>query len=533
MNEFIQQLREQLARMWEQLSIQQKVIFVAIPVLLIITMGISVYYVSRPKLVTLLSSSDAGQLSEVTQYLDSKNVQYKLSDDGRSILVDSEVKSKTAIDLAGQGLIGFDAGAGFELFDKVNLGMTDKQFDVQYRRVIQNMMAETIVEGARIDRATVTINPGRQGLFERDKIDPSASVKVVARRDLDPEEVKGIQNLVAASWPGLKPRSVTVSDSRNRTISEETDVEPGVAEASRQFQVQATVENYIKNKLEAQLMNYVGPDSYEVTVNAVLDWEQEKQKKIEIENQSPAPISEKTYTESTKQQGIAGPPGVSSNVQDTGIGAETQTTGTDIEETITNTNYPWSETLREKSQGAIQELKVLISIDQVEQADGTYADRDPAVITQWEEGLRLAAGLPATPQPGEPISLRIVQVPFDRSLEQAMSRQQFWESMGAGFRTVLPLLLLLAVGYLAYLFFQRAFAPAEIEEEEMEEEVPIEPVTEARELTLQQLGLAEFGDIANLPAEEQRRLKMQEHVINYAAEKPEEVAAIIKAWLAS
>nr|HQH73762.1 hypothetical protein [bacterium] len=59
------------------------------------------------------------------------------------------------------------------------------------------------------------------------------------------------------------------------------------------------------------------------------------------------------------------------------------------------------------------------------------------------------------------------------------------------------------------------------------------PVSEAKELSLSQLGLSEFGDIASLPAEEQRRLKMQEHVIHYAAEKPDEVAAIIKAWLSA
>ena len=99
-----------------------------------------------------------------------------------------------------------------------------------------------------------------------------------------------------------------------------------------------------------------------------------------------------------------------------------------------------------------------------------------------------------------------------------------------GYFALFFMLWLGIIGVLAYLFFQKAFAPKPIEEGEAEE-VPIEPVTEPRELSLAQLGLAEFGDITSLPAEEQRRLKMQEHVISYAQEKPEEVAAIIKAWL--
>ncbi len=45
--------------------------------------------------------------------------------------------------------------------------------------------------------------------------------------------------------------------------------------------------------------------------------------------------------------------------------------------------------------------------------------------------------------------------------------------------------------------------------------------------------LEDFMDIEELPPEEQQKLKMQKHVINYMAEKPEDVASIIKYWLAN
>ncbi len=50
---------------------------------------------------------------------------------------------------------------------------------------------------------------------------------------------------------------------------------------------------------------------------------------------------------------------------------------------------------------------------------------------------------------------------------------------------------------------------------------------------LAELGLGEFGDISSLPWEEQRRLVMQEYVIDYMANNPEKSASIFKAWLNS
>ena len=60
-----------------------------------------------------------------------------------------------------------------------------------------------------------------------------------------------------------------------------------------------------------------------------------------------------------------------------------------------------------------------------------------------------------------------------------------------------------------------------------------EPVERRRELTQRELGIAEFGDKAMLSPEEQRRLKMHEHVHGYVRMNPEEATNVIKSWLGS
>lgn len=532
MQDFLQQIREQIGRIWGQISPQQKVIFVSVPLLLLLAMVVSVYLASRPEMVTLISSDDLSRLNEITNYLDSNGIEYKMSGD-TTVLVDKEVRSQVRLQLAGQDLIGPDFGPGLELFDQVQLGMTESMFDIQRQRALENTLAEAITEGAReIDNAMVKIVIPTEKLFKSDQAEPTASVKIQGRGTPSQDIVRGIQRLVAAAVENMEPQNVVVVDASNKPLSEDTDVQPGVARATKYFQYKKIVEMDLAQKLERKLEVIVGPENYQVEVTVVLDWEDKKIEKIDIDSTNPAAVSQKDYEEKSTSPGISGQPGVSTNVQDSGLGAEVTVEESQITETILNNQYPWAKTFIQEEQGEIDELSVGISINKKTDEDGNPVDRQPQEITKIENTLKASIGIPVQQQQVPNFQFVLNEIEFDTSWADELAREQFWNNVTNAIRGLLPLVLLLALGYFAYMFFLRAFAPPEVEEE-MEEEVPIEPVTEAKELTLAQLGLAEFGDIASLPAEEQRRLKMQEHVINYAAEKPEEVAAIIKAWLSS
>lgn len=95
---------------------------------------------------------------------------------------------------------------------------------------------------------------------------------------------------------------------------------------------------------------------------------------------------------------------------------------------------------------------------------------------------------------------------------------------------VLGLIGFCAAGYIMALM---DFRPKEAtgEEEPREEMVAVEPGTTTRQLTLSELGLSEFGDLSVLSPEEQRRLKMEEHVRNFGQTKPEDMAEVIRSWL--
>lgn len=532
MNEFIQQLREQLNRVWGQLNAQQKVLLLAAPAVLLVTLAVAVYIAGQPQMVNLVSSSDTAQLGQIRRFLDTQNIPYELPDPN-TILVDRSVLPRAQMELAIEGLVGYDSGPGFELFDQTRFGMTDRMFDLNERRALQSTLSQALVRGNnRISEANVILEIPEESLFQRDQAEPSASVKIIARGSLPQESVEGIQRFIAASVAKLSPENVVVMDQNNKLLSADSELEPGVQKVYKQMQVQQAIEDKTRRDVVAFLEKKVGPGNYEVTVNARLDWEKRTMEKTQIDAENPAPASTKLYDEKTETRGIAGPPGVTANVQDTGIGPDGDISTTQITEEITNNQYSWWRTMIDEEQGEVREIAVGVMVNHHENEEGEMIAWTPEELTELERLLRVAAGLNPQPNPAEPHKFEVQSHRFDTSFQDQMARDQMIASIMSIVRSIIPLLLLFALGYFAYVFFQRAFAPPEAEEEG-DEEIPIEPVSEAKELTLSQLGLAEFGDIASLPAEEQRRIKMQEHVINYAAEKPEEVASIIKAWLSS
>lgn len=261
----------------DSIKYRRKLIGIVLIGLALICINALAYSLMKENKIQLLQTNNANQLNEITAYLDEKNIEYVIGEDGKSILVDKKSKDATAIDLAGQGLIGLDAGPGFELFDEEGLGMTDQMFDAQFRRVLQNTLAETITNGVGgIDSIKVSINPGRTAPHNNYKFAPNALVKVITMREFDSSEVKSIQNLVAAAVTGLEAGQVVVIDRGNRTLSNNRSA---------------------LNHPERQ-----------------------------------AVISEKSYSETPIHTGVSGPPGVSTNVQDEGIGIESEQTMTTIKE---------------------------------------------------------------------------------------------------------------------------------------------------------------------------------------------------------
>ena len=139
---------------------------------------------------------------------------YRLRGDGDAILVPADQALRLRMTLAEENLPR-GGTVGDEIFDTGSaLGTTDFLANVNLRRALEGELARTIGALADVRSARVHLVLPRHELFQRDQIQPSASItlRMQGGRRLNRRQVQAIQHLVAAAVPGLVPERITVVD---------------------------------------------------------------------------------------------------------------------------------------------------------------------------------------------------------------------------------------------------------------------------------------------------------------------------------
>jgi len=176
----------------------------------------------------LFSDVAAADAAAMTSELDKLKTPYELADGGATILVPRELVYKTRLALMGKDL-PLQGAVGFEVFNNADFGMTEFVQKVNYQRAIQGELTRTILAIDGVQAARVHLAIPEQGLFKKAATRPKASVTLTMKRGqaLAPEQVAGIQRLVAASVPDIAGADVTVLNQLGVALTR-----PAVAEAA-------------------------------------------------------------------------------------------------------------------------------------------------------------------------------------------------------------------------------------------------------------------------------------------------------------
>src|SRR3954447_14120568 len=128
-------------------------------------------------LYTGMSAEDAGA---VVAKLKESGVEFRVSDDGSTVLAPSSRQAELRLELANAGLPK-SGRIGFELFDKTNLGMTDFAEQVNYRRAVEGELERSIRSIAEIEQARVHLTFPKDSVFLESRTPAKASVLVTLR----------------------------------------------------------------------------------------------------------------------------------------------------------------------------------------------------------------------------------------------------------------------------------------------------------------------------------------------------------------
>lgn len=220
-----------------------------------------------------LAAEDA---AAIVAELDRMKVAHRLEDEGKSILVERGDVYKTRLKLMSKG-VNLKGTIGFEIFNDSNFGMTDFAQKVSYQRALQGEIARTVMGLSEVQSARVHLVMPESGLFRKGDGKGKASITISTHpgHQLSPEQVLGIQRLVAAAVPQIEPAAVTVLDSKGVTQSRATDGDAeagnGAAGSNARLELKRQTEQYLIQKAALVLDKAVGPGRAIVSVDVVLD----------------------------------------------------------------------------------------------------------------------------------------------------------------------------------------------------------------------------------------------------------------------
>lgn len=215
-----EQVTEQAKKMWSELTGVQKATLAAVLGIMIVAIFMLVWFANRTNYEPLYTNMEPKTANAYLSKLEEMNVDVKLADEGRTILVPAEDKYRLRIDLAGEVDVPGSV-VGYEIFNNTQFGETDTDKRVKYLVALQGELTRTIEVINEVEAARVLIAVPQTSLFVRDEQEPTASVmlKLKPYTEIKPEQVKSIMSLVSHSVERLKPENVSVVDDMGNDLS--------------------------------------------------------------------------------------------------------------------------------------------------------------------------------------------------------------------------------------------------------------------------------------------------------------------------
>lgn len=237
---------------------------------------VALWWVLRTDHAVLFTDLRPQDAAVMSAELDKLKVPYAVADNGATLLVDRAQVHAVRMKLMGRDL-PLHGGVGLELFNNTDFGMTEFAQKINYQRALQGELTRTILAFPEIRDARVHLALPEQGLFRQNAARPKAALTLTLRPGLSlrPEQVSGIQRLVAAAVPGLAAQEVTLVDQHGVALSRSAE-EGDTAGASARLEWKRDTENYLSRKAGLVLEKAFGPGQAMASVDVTLNLDQVK-----------------------------------------------------------------------------------------------------------------------------------------------------------------------------------------------------------------------------------------------------------------
>lgn len=521
---------------WSSLSKPRKIIFGGGAVAVLIGLIVLGQLLTATKYAPLFTDLPTDQAGAVVEKLDEMKISYKVDGDGSTILVPEDILYKTRLQLASSGVLeGTDKG--FELFDQTQLGTTDFERKLNYQRALQTELERTIGSLEEVESSRVHLVLPEESLYTDKETPASASIvldlKPLAK--LKPEQVKGIIYLVSKSVENLPPENVNIIDTAGNILSEgiiETeDTKLGMKNADQE-EMKKEFEKDLEDRVGKMLEKIMGPGKAVVMITAELNFDQRQVTRIDYGDDGVVRSEELVEKSSVSAGNGSGTPGTTTNVGTYGTtqgGSQESSTETD-----TKRNYEIDEQKETTvfAPGQLMNLSTSVAVD---------GNLSPADVTQIQSIVQAGVGY----NPGRGDQISVVSRSFDNTLAEQDKKAMEEEKAQQAKQDRIKLYILvgavaLVLAIVGGIFLMR-FLKRRREEQEMARENEVYPIPVSEMAAIQEeieKPLAPPPPPPPAPKEERiptpeeiQRKEHYEQIREIASTKPDEAAALVRAWL--
>lgn len=269
------------------------------------------FWVKEPEMRPL-GAYETDELIPILDYLDQKQIPYKLS--GNTLSVAADQYSNLKLDLVREGLNKPNQEGDDILLQDMGFGVSQRVEQERLKLSRERQLAKAIEQIRQVRKASVLLALPKESVFVRVNQEASATVflTLASGADLKQEEVDSIVDMVASAVPGMKPTKITVTDQKGRLLNSGSQ-DPITASRRKEHDIERKQEQSIKDKIDSVLLPILGLGNYTAQVAVELDFSSVEQTQKRFDPNSASTRSEYTLEDKNGGNIVAGVPGALSN----------------------------------------------------------------------------------------------------------------------------------------------------------------------------------------------------------------------------
>lgn len=263
---------------WGKIDKQKRIRLVVLVALIVIFLFLVLFFTQRTEYKVLFSELEESDAGAIVEDLEGQGMEYKLEDDGTTILIDENEVDNYRIDLAINGPMP-STSTGFEIFDAGSMMATDEDRAIMYQRAISGELERAISSIESIEAGKVLLNVPENSVFQNPDYQKEATASVVLEMNNgqmpSAATTQGIAALVAGAVENLPQENVEILDTSGRLLS--STFGQGNNVNSDVVTEQQRIKNSIETDLEQQVLTLLSPlyglENVQISVNTDLNFD--------------------------------------------------------------------------------------------------------------------------------------------------------------------------------------------------------------------------------------------------------------------